>query len=173
MGIFSALFGSKPKLSQVSTLSPEQQRVLNALLGGLEQQLPQGINVLSQLLAPSEQYTQTMQAPAMRQFQEEIIPSLAERFTGTFGTGAQRSNAFAQQLGQAGAGLAENLAAMGQQSQLQGLGQLQNLLSLGLGSRPLENVMKGGGGGLLGGLAPGIGQGLGGILAGRFGAPLS
>ena len=47
---------------------------------------------------------------AMTQFNTQTVPSLAERFTSL--GGGQRSSAFQGALGQAGAGLQENLAGM-------------------------------------------------------------
>lgn len=44
-----------------------------------------------------------------RQFQQQTVPGLAERFTSA---GGQRSSAFRQQLGQAGSDLASRLAAL-------------------------------------------------------------
>jgi hypothetical protein len=65
---------------------------------------------------------------ARTQFQTQTIPGLAERFT-SLGSGAQRSSAFQGALGQAGAGLEQNLAALGSQYGLQQRGLDQQLLS--------------------------------------------
>lgn len=65
---------------------------------------------LSNLLGRSpEDHYQDFAAPYMRQFREQIVPEIAERFTGP---DAQRSSAFQQAMGGAGAGLAENLASL-------------------------------------------------------------
>ena len=66
---------------------------------------------------------------ARTDFAQQTIPSIAERFSGL---GAQRSSAFGQQLGQAGAGLESNLAAQGAQYGLESNRALQNLLGIGL-----------------------------------------
>ncbi len=66
---------------------------------------------------------------AMSQFQEQTVPSLAERFTRL---GSRGSSAFTQQLGQAGAGLKRDLAAQEAQFGLQKHGALANLLKMGL-----------------------------------------
>jgi hypothetical protein len=68
---------------------------------------------------------------ATSQFQQQIIPSIAERFT-SMGGGSLSSPAFASQLGQAGSGLAENLAALQSQYGLQNRAQMLSLLGLGL-----------------------------------------
>lgn len=62
-------------------------------------------------------------------FQQNTIPSIAERFSSL---GAQRSSAFGQQLGAAGANLERDLAAMKANYNLQRQPMFQNLLQLGL-----------------------------------------
>jgi hypothetical protein len=66
---------------------------------------------------------------ARTNFAQNTIPSIAERFSGL---GAQRSSAFGQALGQAGAGLESDLASQKQLYNLQRQGLLQNLAALGL-----------------------------------------
>jgi len=62
-------------------------------------------------------------------FAQTTIPSIAERFTAMNG---QRSSAFGQQLGAAGANLETDLGALRSQYGLQRQALLQNLLGLGL-----------------------------------------
>lgn len=94
---------------------------------------------------------------ATRQFEQDIIPGLAERFSGM---GGQRSSAFQQSLGQAGGDLASRLAALGSQHavgqqqagmQQQGLNQqllgqlaqfLQGQGQLGLGQQQLGQQQR-------------------------------
>lgn len=64
---------------------------------------------------------------ARRQFSEQTVPGLAERFT-SMGQGSLSSPAFASQLGQAGAGLDTNLAALRSQYQQHQQGQQQDWL---------------------------------------------
>ena len=72
---------------------------------------------------------------ARKGFNEQVVPSLSERFTsmGGAGTGALSSPAFASQLGQAGAGLEQGIAALRSQYGLQMGGQQQNQLANLLG----------------------------------------
>jgi hypothetical protein len=128
---------------QLSTLSRGQQGLLQQLLGSLGgqstniQQSPlfqQGSSYLQALLSGSPEATAAFEAPAMRQFQEQIIPALAERFAG-LGAGAQSSSAFKLALGAAGAGLAENLAGLRGQLQLSALPQ-----ALGFAQQPISNL---------------------------------
>jgi hypothetical protein len=127
---------------QLSTMNSGQKKVLQQLLGSLKgqstniQQNPlyqQGSNYLQQLLSGSPESTQAFEAPAMRQFNEQIIPGLAERFS-AMGAGAQSSSAFQQALGQAGAGLSERLQALRSGLQMQGVNQ-----ALGYAQQPISN----------------------------------
>lgn len=138
------LLGSKGGFSQLPRLTQQQQ--------GLTQGAGAGANQLLQLLlnnlingqggigggfAPIAQRART-------QFEQQTIPSIAERFT-SMGAGAQSSPAFAQLLGQAGAGLEEGLAAQEAQYGLQQQNLLQsllgNLFTAGL-TPQFENVYK-------------------------------
>lgn len=97
-------------------LSPSQQNIYSTLLENLMGQAKgQGLDKLS--------------APYMRVFEEQIVPKLAERFSG-LGAGAQSSSAFSQALGSSGADLAERLASVSYQQQQGALSGLQNLLGM-------------------------------------------
>ena len=80
-----------------STLSGQQQDIYDTLLSKLKGQLGgEGMD--------------TFKAPYLREFEEKIIPGLAERFAG-MGAGSQSSSAFEQALGSSGADLSEREAA--------------------------------------------------------------
>lgn len=173
-----------------STFNPAQQQGFQQLIqqllgqGGQQTNVAQnpafqsGQSYLQQLLSGSPEAFQNFEAPFKRQFEEQTIPALAERFSG-LGAGAQSSSAFQQALGQAGAGLSENLAQLRSALQMQALPQaqqyaqqpFQNLLSLlgintqailpktpsflqNLGTYLAGNVSKGAG--MLAGMAGGI-----------------
>jgi hypothetical protein len=143
---------------RVSTLDKGQQGVSSSLMqlimqllqggGGNIQQNPlyqSGASYIQNLLSGSPESTAAFEAPHLRQFNEQTVPMLAERFSGQ-GAGAQRSSAFQQALGSAGAGLQENLAALraGLQGQAanqaltyaqQPISNLSGLASLGLGTQ--------------------------------------
>lgn len=129
--------------SSFNTGTKQQSNFLQQLLGQLMGQssdigqnplYQQGSNYLQQLLSGSPESSAAFEAPAMRQFNEQIVPGLAERFSG-MGAGAQSSSAFQQALGQAGAGLSENLQAMRSGLQFGGLGQ-----ALGYAQQPISNL---------------------------------
>ncbi|MFQ5685097.1 MAG: hypothetical protein ACE5GV_00405 [Candidatus Scalindua sp.] len=168
-----SLFGTKGKFKQFETLTPQQRGLIDQLIGGLGgpgglQQ--QGLGALGGLLGGGQQFFEQLQAPALRQFEEQTVPGIAERFTG-LGAGAQRSSAFAQGLGGAGERLAETLAGqragLGLQAQQTGL---QGLLSLlGIAQQPqFGAAFQPGREGALGGILGGIGRGVLGGLGGLF-----
>lgn len=163
--IMDFLFGQKGKMMTAPTMTGGQQDLLSQLLGGLSGSnvgggaMGAGMQNLSQLLSSSPEAFKAFEAPAMRQFQQQIVPSLAERFSG-MGSGSQGSSAFGQQLGAAGAGLSENLAQLRAQLQQQALSQLMGFGQMGLGARSFENMYRPATQGFLGGISPGIGAGL-------------
>lgn len=129
------LFGQPGGIEQFSTMTPDQQSIIQYLM----QLSHQGLENPQAGFEPVEQQ-------ARNQFSQQTIPSLAERFT-SMGAGSLSSPAFASQLGQAGAGLESDLSAQraqyGQQNQQQ---MMQVLLSL-LNPRS-ENVYRPAQGGL-------------------------
>jgi len=127
------LFGSKEKIQQVSQLTPEQQQMQNQLLQFLGPLLGQGSSFLSGLLDSSKGGQEAFAAPYMRQFQEEILPGIAERFSAMDG---QSSSAFGQQLGKAGSGLQEQLASLQGNLGIQGMQSLMQMLGLGQQKEP-------------------------------------
>lgn len=152
-GGLSSLFKKNPKWKQLPNRSSEQMQ-------GQSQALQQALAGLQNPYAGFEPIAQQ----AQQRFQSQTVPSLAERFTSLGGQGGQRSSAFQGALGQAGAGLNTDLAAL--QAQY-GLANRSNLLKqLGIGLQPsFENSYGGGpegqGSELFGGLSNllgGLGQ---------------
>jgi hypothetical protein len=94
---------------------------------GIDQLLQMGLQGLKN---PTQGFDPIEQR-ARSQFQQNTVPSLAERFS-SMGKNSLSSGAFATQVGQAGAGLEEALAAMRAQYGLQSQGQNLNLAQLGL-----------------------------------------
>jgi len=122
------LFGSKNKIKNKSSFDPYQQAINQqqgtALQGGggygnlIEQ--------LQSMLNPESDYYKDSENAQMRQFNEEVIPGIAERFAGAgANSGALSSSGFGQALGGAGAQLQSNQGLMKQQGVQSAL---QNLL---------------------------------------------
>ena len=131
LGGISGLFGggSQGQFKQNPTGTPQQRNAMNLLLQQGSQQLQNPY----QGFAPLAQQART-------QFQNQTVPSLAERFS-SLGNNSTSSPAFASQLGQAGAGLEEMLAALQAQYGLQNQQSALQLLSLGL-SPAFENYYQ-------------------------------
>jgi len=110
--------GSPAGVETFNQYTPEQQAAMATAL----QQALSGLGKNQFDFGPIEDQ-------ARRGFAEKTIPGIAERFSSL---GAQKSSAFGQQLGAAGAGLESDLAAMKQNYGLQQQQALQNLLGIGL-----------------------------------------
>jgi len=165
-GFGSFLFGEKGEMQQAQMYTPEQQKFMDMILKGAGGGMGSGMDYLSSILSGDESAYSKFEAPLKRQYEEQTIPALAERFAGL---DAQRSSAFGQSLGQAGAGLTENLAALRENLKMQALQQLQGMAGMGLEQR-FENIYKQGSSGLVGAAMGGIGQGAGmGVMGKLFG----
>lgn len=171
MAFLDFLLGKGEKTKQFQRFTEPQQQTLDQILGGAQQGIDPAIQYLMQILSQDPEMMKQFEAPTMRQFQEETLPSIAERFTGSLGEGGQRSSAFGQQLGQAGERLQEKLGA-----QRAGLGsnaiqQLMSLLGTGLQPR-FETAYQPRQPGFLEagarGIAPALGQFAGASLMGGF-----
>ncbi len=133
--------------------TPEQQdltSLLRNLLTG-EGDQPTG-GLLGDLFGP--QGFESFAAPAMKTYQEEIVPHLAERFSQL---GAQKSSGFQQALARSGENLAARLGQMRGQQQTSLLG---GLLSQTMAPQ-FETYYTPGGPTGLSGLLGSIGQGIG------------
>jgi hypothetical protein len=159
------IFGKSPKIKQFQNLSPFQQKFQNQLLSGVSGLTPSMFDLLEQLLSQDEEATSDYEAPALRQFQEQIIPSILERFAGA---GALSSSGLNQSLAKAGESLSEKLAAQRSGLQQNALQSLMGLSQVGLQQRSTPYT-KQGSQGLIGALAPAAGGLAGGYLANRWG----
>jgi hypothetical protein len=77
------------------------------------------------------------EAPLQRQFQEQTVPELANRFAGMGSGGALGSTGFRNQLAREGSNLSTNLAALRGGMQQQAIPQL-----LGYSQQPFSNYMS-------------------------------
>ena len=115
VGIGQFLFGSNDKFRRMPTETPEQQGLHGNLLQNAMQLSQQNAqmaqpgggynnaqNYYNSIFQPGNQAYEQFASPFMNQFQEQILPMLAERFAGQ---GALSSSGFGQALGGAGAGL--------------------------------------------------------------------
>ncbi len=190
--IGSTLFGSEEKLKKLPTMTPEQQSQLMQVLqhldpsGQLGQAYEQSLGGLQEFMDPSSEAMQRFSDPYMRQFEQQTVPGLAERFAGAGGGlgGGLSSSGFGQALSSAGSDLQSNLASMKTGLQRQAIGDIMNqytgMSQQGLGAQPFAYGRQQAEPGLLGHYAqagfPGFGQGLsafGGMARSMFGGRFS
>lgn len=191
MNFLETLFGSPGKMG--STYNPGQLSLIDQIIqqvkgtqgaGGTDiSQQPgyqQGQEWLNALFSDPE-FFKSMEAPAFRQFNEEIIPGLANRFASQGSGGSLGSTGFRNQVAREGSNLATNLAANRAGLQQQGVNQ-----QLGYAQQPVQNMMQmlqqalqptqntytpstsGFLGPILGGLSGGLGIGAGNWMGQKF-----
>lgn len=141
--------GTPSRFEKIKRFGPGQE-------AGIEQMLSQGLGGLKEGPPSFE----PIRERAMKTYQQDILPSLAERFTSM---GAQRTGGFGEARQRSGEDLSSTLAAM--ESQF-GQQQFSNLMQmLGVGLEPTEETgYFGGDQGLFKGLIPGISKGIGGMM---------
>ena len=150
------LFGRKGGFEKPQeTLSPSQLGLRENLLGLLGQNNPQAFDYISQILGDSPEAFSAFEAPIQRQFEQEIVPGLAERFGAGAGShGSLSSSSLNRSLSQAGRDLSTNLAALRAGLKDQAIGRLQGYLAPGL-QQTRQLVYRPETGGLLGGVGQG------------------
>lgn len=118
--------GTPAEYEQVSNLTPSQLRIKKEQERSLRGAPTQVADYYRGLLGNDSTDFQAFAAPEMRQFQEDIIPGLAEQFAG-MGAGGLSSSGFRNAAVQAGTDLSErlaNLRAQLRQNAAQGLSGL-------------------------------------------------
>lgn len=126
--LMSSLFSNQSDVQNVPTLTDEQiafqnqqmeqAQGLSAPGGGYNRAL----QMLQDYLNPESELYKNFEKPYLQQFEQQIVPGLAERFAGFGGGmgGGLSSSGFGQALGAAGGNLQANLAqlksTMGRQS---------------------------------------------------------
>lgn len=188
----TGLFGKDPK--QGTTFNKGQMGNLNDIYQSIKGMTRQGAGDITQnqgynqgqewlnSLFNDPEFFKNIEAPAMRQFEEEIIPGLANRFASQGTGGSLGSTGFRNQLAREGSNLATNLAAnrgmMQQQGINQQLGYAQqptsnylNLIQQALGQGTQNTYTPASGGpfaSILGALSGGAGVGLGNKMGNYF-----
>lgn len=171
------LFGSPDKLNKIATGTEQQEGLHNNILAQAMQMMQGGggSNLANQyynnLLGGNQQQAfNQFSSPYLQQFNEQMLPQIAERFAGA---GALSSSGFGQSLGGASAGLQSQLAQLF--SQLQGqaaqqqYGQYNQLAQTGLNYQPFAYEKQQGSAGMLAPLLSGIAGGIGGPIGSTLG----
>ena len=167
--------GTSGGYKQIGTQNSQQEQLMSQLMQGMGGAQGAGMDWLQQMLSGDQSAFDAYEAPYKRQFEQETVPGLAERFAGMGSGGSQSSSAFNQTMGQAGSELSENLAALRGGLQQNAMSQLQGMM--GQAYKPtFENVYQQPTMGILPGMASsfasGAGQGVG-MYAGMNGLPTS
>lgn len=165
------LFGKDQEVKNINKLSPEQQQIFASLSQAAQGQgaggaFGESADYYRDLLDPSGQAQQDFAAPAMRQFQEDILPMLAEQFAGMGSGGALSGSGFRNAATREASSLSERLAAMRAGLQQQGAAGLSGIGQQALGQSTFEPVLSRGTTGLIPGLAAGAGEGFGQAMGG-------
>jgi len=166
------LTGSPDKLKKLPTGTKQQENVHNNVLQqALNMSQSGGGYDLAQqyfnnILGPNQQDAfNQFSAPYLQQFQEQMLPQIAERFAGA---GALSSSGFGQALGGATSDFQAQLAQLFSQLQQQSAGaqtnQYNQLTQQGLNYQPYAYNNQKGSTGFLGNLATGIGGNIAGPL---------
>lgn len=147
MNFLETLFGSGPK--QGSTYNQGQLSLIDQIVQQIKGMQSQGAGNIQNnagygqaqewlnSLFNDPSFFQNMEAPAFRQFNEEIVPGLANRFASMGSGGALGSTGFRNQLAREGSNLATNLAANRAGLQQQGVNQ-----QLGYAQQPVNNFLQ-------------------------------
>jgi len=156
--------GTPQQVQQLSPYSQQQQM-------GTSQLLQQGLQGIQQTPISFEPIKQRL----LKTYQEQIVPSLATRFSSMGSGGAQGSSAFRGSLAESGGDILQRLGELENQYNLLGRQQGIDLARLGL-TPQYENIIQGREPGILenalvaylsGAGGAHLGQGLGNLLSGR------
>ncbi len=126
--LLKMIVGSPEQLQQVPRFTQPQQDIFSELQQGAGGAIPEVFQQIMSMLTQDPEAAKQFEAPAMRQFHEEIVPTIAQRFTSQFGTGSKSSSGFRQALGAAGAGLEERLSKQRGERGGQAINQLLQLI---------------------------------------------
>ncbi len=153
--------GTPSKVHQVSTLRPDQENLSNQLVNAGQQPGAGGAfgdaaDYYRDLMSDNPADMQAFSAPALRQYNEDIVPGISEQFA-QMGAGGLSSSGFRNAQVQGATDLAERLGALRANLRQQGAQGLQNIGQLGLQNFQ-QNYQTEGTPGLLGSVAQGLGS---------------
>jgi len=156
------LFGTPEKRENVSTLRPEQEGLYNQLIGagrgsGAGGAFGGAADYYRNLLSDDSADYDAFAAPALRQYNQDIVPGLSEQFAG-MGAGGLSSSGFMNAQNQGAVDLAERLGQIRANLRNQGAQGLASIGNMGLQNFSQNMVTQPGTPGLLGSLSGGIGN---------------
>jgi hypothetical protein len=165
--------GTPEKRENVSTLRPEQEPLYNqAINAGLNKgaggAFGTSADYYRNLLSDDSEDYNAFAAPALRQYNEEIVPGLSEQFAG-MGSGGLSSSGFRNAQMQGATDLSERLGALRASLRQSGAQGLQNIGQIGLNNYSQNMVTQPGTEGFLSQVGSAIGGGLGTLTGNWFG----
>lgn len=170
------LGGTPEKRENVSTLRPEQEALYNQLINagmgpGAGGAMGDSADYYRNLLSDDSADYNAFATPAMRQYNEDIIPGLSEQFAG-MGSGGLSSSGFRNAQVQGATDLSERLGQIRANLRQAGAQGLQNIGNLGLQNFSQNMVTEQGSPGFLSSFAPAIGSGIGYAVGGPVGGAI-
>jgi len=150
------LFGGKDKIKKAGTLSADQEQLMSLINEGLTK----GEGPFAEIFGDfnKEGFEEGVSKPALKQFQEDVLPQLQEKFIAgnqVLGSGMRRGQLKA--AGDLQSKLAQLMYQAQQDQTKNKLAGIQNVL----GTKTHENIYKQGNTGAVQGFVQGAGEGLG------------
>lgn len=148
------LFGTDQKITKAPTATPEQEELLKLIHQGLISGEGPFKDIFGGFNA--DEFKKGVSDPAMKQFREEILPAIQEKYLyAAGGSGLERNTT------KAGVDLQSRLAELMYNAQ-QGQKNSRNQgLQTALAQKPFENIVQGEKSGAVQSLLKGVGEGVG------------
>ncbi len=143
-GLLGGLGGGKSKkdkIKQLAKYDPQQEAFLNQLLEMAQQGNKNAFDYLNSILSDEEGAFEDFERPYLQQFNEEVIPSILERFTGS--SMSKGGSALNQSLGRAATNLSTNLASQRANLKNNAINQLNQYGQMALTQKSQPYVQKG------------------------------
>lgn len=172
MGFWDFLTGSSAKRENVSTLRPEQEGLYNQLTNagkgrGAGGAFGDAADYYRNLLSDNSADYNAFAAPALRQYNQDIVPGISEQFAG-MGAGGLSSSGFRNAQVQGATDLSERLGSIRAALRQQGAQGLANIGQQGLQPYSQNMETEAGTPGLLANISPAVG----GIISSAVGGPI-
>jgi len=169
-GAMNFLSGTPEERENVSLLRPEQelgfQQLQDAAQGrGAGGAFGTAADYYRDLMSNDSADYNAFAQPALRQYNEDIVPGISEQFAG-MGSGGLSSSGFRNAQIQGATDLSERLGALRANLRQRGVEGLQNIGQLGLGNYSQNMVTKQGSPGLLGSIGPAVVSAGAGLIGG-------
>jgi len=147
------LFGKSGKVKKASLKTKEQEKLNKEVMYAITKKKGPLKGIFGDF--DPEQFQKTTGNPALKNFKENILPSLEEKFVSQ---GNVQSSAFNKQRIRAGTDLQEKLATLMEQSKEQHKQNQIQGINTSLGFQPLENIYKGPSKGVVEGVIQGVAE---------------